>query len=705
VSRRRDSSSREYETTSSPTTQRVGRSSDGGKYGFLIQRAVEFVSERGGSVDEDELICHVFGSGNPELWRSLLREILGGNGSLSLMANARWVLPGTENRGPDGYDLLGEFVAVDVETTGLQAIKHRVIEVAAIRYDKGTVVDRYETLVQPERRLSKFIRGFTGISDEMLAGAPRFAEIAEAVETMIGSSPILGHNVGFDVGFLNAELSRAGRPTLINDRIDVMGLAMRLMPELRKPSLERLVQAAGLTPRKGHRAGADAEMAAECAFVLAEKARAAGYATVEQFRAVAVPPERRPKDGVGRGRAVLDRSLLADIPRLPGVYIMRDAYERVVYVGKAKCLRDRVSSYYSQPIGVRKHMDGLLESTVRIDVEVTGSELEALLLESQLIKRYQPRYNTVMRSHEEYPFIRVDLGNPWPQVTLAKARKDDGARYFGPFKSKNAARASVDLINGHFPLRSCPRSFKTARSYGAPCIQLDLGKCLGPCIGRANRDEYMAIVRQVVNFLEGDDDLLYQQIWQGLEAAAERLDFERARRLRNDLRLLQFIVASQRMLHEATERHTLLLVMPSAAADHIEAVMVVRGRPWAQFRAARSETAESLAGRLGRSWARMIATGLGPIDHDSVDEANILNRWIARNWGHPAIMPIETGESDEWARLARRALELPDAVLTGAHLEVADEDIAREMTEEENSLCSADAREEGTAAASIGVAT
>jgi excinuclease UvrABC nuclease subunit len=407
--------------------------------------------------------------------------------------------------------------------------------------------------------------------------------------------------------------------------------------------------------------------------LLAQRALAEGQSSIAKFRAMSQPPERRAKDDVGRGRAVLDRSLLADIPKRPGVYIMRDAHDRIIYVGKAVNLRERVGSYYSQPLGYRRKMDGLLESLVKIDVEVTGSELDALILESQLIRFYQPRYNTAMRSHEEYPFIRVDLANPWPRVTLAKARKEDGGRYLGPFKNRNAARTVVDLINSHFPLRTCPRTFKNARSFGAPCIQLDLGKCLGPCVGRADRDTYMGIVRQVVSFLDGNDEVLYAEIWRGLEDAAARLDFEKARRLRNDLRQLQQVVASQRQIRQATEKHTLLLVLPSPEPDHVEMMVVVKGRPWARLRVARRDAVKDVAERLGGSWDRLQTAELAPIDHDSLDEAHILNRWLARNWRHPSVLPIEGKEPPDWLNFATRALRLTNDDLTRPTVAIEDD--------------------------------
>lgn len=656
---RADSAHEAHETHRDPAVE-----ASGGRYAFLARRAVEFVQSRGGAVSQADLIAYVFGAGSAaSLWESLLRHVLEADGTLVLRHDGYWALPDLLNGGEDAPNCLVEFVALDVETTGLKPLQQRVIEIAAIRYRNGKEIERFETLVFPERRIPGYITKLTGITDELVAAAPRFAEIASELEAFLGTSLIVGHKVGFDLSFLNAEFARCGRPALINERLDVMALAMKLTPSVRRPTLDRVATSLGLQPRQIHRAAIDATLAAQAALRLAELARQAGHTTLDRLKAVAGGALRQPAEGVGRARAMLDRSLIATIPRKPGVYLMRDAHGHILYIGKAKNLRERVSSYYSQPLGYTRKLDGLIESVQRIDVEVTGSELEALLLESQLIKRYQPRYNTVMRSYEQYPFIRVDVSNPWPRLTLAKSWNDDGARYFGPFRNTSAARAAVEVINEHFPLRTCRRSFRDARSYGSPCLRLDLGKCPGPCVGRANRDTYMAIVRQVIRVLDGDDSALLEQLWQSLEEAARQLDFERARRLRNDLRSVEAIVSAQRSQRAAAERHTLVLVLPSVEPGSVETLLVVRGRLWSQIRAVRAEGSQMLAQRFVRSWERYQQAGLPPLDHTSVDESNILNRWLAHNWGHPAILPI-TSEQPDWSELAARALALSDDALT-----------------------------------------
>lgn len=637
-----------------------GVAANGEPFHHLALRAEAFISEQGGRASEDLLISHVFGStGSPSLWRPLLRDVLAKHDGLTLRGDGAWLL--ASQTAVHGLLPLREFVVLDVETTGLQPSRQRIIEIAVLRFSDGEAVNHWESLCNPECRIPAYIVKLTGIDDDLLEGAPKFESIADTVQELIADAVVVGHNVEFDLGFLNAELKRLDRPPAVNERVDTLALATRLIPGLRKPTLRAVAERLGIpsATKNHHRAGSDARVTGSVALGLIEHARDAGFHSLDDLKAVARPATRRPKERMPRASSVVDRSLLATIPKAPGVYLMRDANERVVYVGKAKNLRDRVASYFSQPLGYTRKMDGLIESLSRVQVEVVGSELEALLLESQLIRRYQPRYNTALRSHEQYPFIRIDVSNPWPRVTLSKARKDDGARYFGPFRSAATARKTVDLINRVVPLRTCPRSFRDARSYGSPCLQLDLGRCLGPCVGRADRDEYMALVHQVIDYVDGRDEALHEVLWTGLEDAAAALDFERASRLRRELQASLALTAAQRRIREATEGNWALVVTPGTETGRREVMVVLRGRMWAQLRVAEPSQPGELASRLARCWERYAAFGLREPDHDTVDDMHILGSWLARHEGHPAILALGDRASEpDWLALAEAALGL-----------------------------------------------
>lgn len=633
-------------------------------YARLRQRAYLFIREQGGAAAEELVIEHVFGSaGNPALWRPLLRQVLGADERLDLRSDGYWALHQT--RSSTASALPDSFIVLDIETTGLRPLRQRVIEIAAIRYTNGVQADSFSTLVNPERRVPAYISRLTGIDDAQLVSAPPFRQVADALAQFLGEELIVGYNVGFDIAFLNAELKRLGKPPLINETLDLLPLAAQLVTDMRRSGLDAVCQALSIDVRERHRAEADAEVTALVLARLVELAREQGLTTFESLRRAAAKPVPVPKrrDAVGRGRAVLDRSHLEGIPRRPGVYLMRDAYDRIIYVGKAKDLYNRVSSYYSEPLGYTRKMDGLLESIQRISVVETGSELEALLLEAQFIRRYRPQYNTQQRNSESYPYIKIDIGNPWPRVTLTRQRLDDGAVYFGPFRVTRAARDVVDLINEVYGLRTCTRTFRTARSYGRPCLRLSLNQCPGPCVGSADADTYRQAVYEVIGFLRGERDEVLARLHQQLTEAADRLDFERAARLRDRIRRVQQLVLNQQLLDETTQRGTLLIVTPSPEEGARELLLVVGGRVWAQIRAGASETDDEVAARLARSWERAQRSPVPPVDQASIDQVSILGRWLRRYAGHPALLPLD-GEQPDWAKLVRQARALSEEALT-----------------------------------------
>jgi DNA polymerase III subunit epsilon len=608
-------------------------------YSHLLERAVECIDKHGGTLDDARLVGHVFGvAGSEKLWAPLLHTILHSDPRVSRLPNGWWTTsPAVVDGAPPP-----EFVVVDVETTGLKARQHRIIEVALVRYSAHSDPFIWSSLVNPGRRIPDYIRKLTGIDDSMVLNAPEFRSLGPTVQEIIGDLPIVGHNVDFDISFLNAELARSGLPRLVNVALDTMPLADELIPGIRRLSLRDVARELGVTRTSEHRALADAEITLTIYHSLVKIAAERGIETLEQLLDITSRkrPRRTAGRPVGRGRSLLDTRHLETIPHAAGVYVMRDENDRVIYIGKAKDLRKRVGSYYSQPLGYTRKMDGLIESISAIETTVVGTELEALILESQLIRRYRPRFNTVQRNAEQYAYIRVDVGNRWPTVTMAKDRRDDGATYYGPFRSSRRAKDAVQLINGTLPLRTCKRSFKDGRSLGSPCIELSLNRCAGPCMGLADPEEYLGHVNLVREFLAGNEEALLPSLQQRLELAAAALDFEKAGRLRDDIaKVIRLVLDQARMSHAARHDH-LVLVLPSAEDDSRQIWHIVRGRHWAQIDIPPGSDLSAIADRLERCRSRAdTVIDRVILDHHSIDEAVLLSRWMNRSPDHPALIP------------------------------------------------------------------
>jgi excinuclease ABC subunit C len=232
-----------------------------------------------------------------------------------------------------------------------------------------------------------------------------------------------------------------------------------------------------------------------------------------------------------------DRSHL---PTSPGVYVFKDTADRVVYVGKAKNIRSRVASYFTRSGDGRPKIAELRERVRQIDFIVTSSETEALVLEANLIKRHRPRFNASLKDDKSYPYIVVTTGDEYPRVFATRAAHDPRHRYFGPFPSAGAVSSTLDVLNKTFPFRKC-RGPEPGRRSGVPCLNYHIGRSVAPCIGAVTKEEYDAIVADVVAFLEGRVDGLIRDRQDAMREAAREMDFEMAAKLRDEVSSLSYV--------------------------------------------------------------------------------------------------------------------------------------------------------------------
>ncbi len=237
-----------------------------------------------------------------------------------------------------------------------------------------------------------------------------------------------------------------------------------------------------------------------------------------------------------------DRSHL---PTSPGVYIFKDATDAVIYVGKAKNVRSRVASYFTRSGDGRPKIAELRERVRQIDFIVTGSEIEALVLEANLIKRHRPRFNASLKDDKSYPYIVVTTGDEYPRVFATRAAHDPRHRYFGPFPSAGSVHATLDVLNKTFPFRKC-RGPEPGRRSGVPCLNYHIGRSAAPCIGAVSKQDYDGIIADVISFLEGRVDGLIREREAAMREAARDTDFERAAKLRDEISALTHVRDRQR---------------------------------------------------------------------------------------------------------------------------------------------------------------
>lgn len=224
---------------------------------------------------------------------------------------------------------------------------------------------------------------------------------------------------------------------------------------------------------------------------------------------------------------------LKKLPARPGVYIMHDADDAIIYVGKAISLRNRVRSYFRESTNKSPKIEKMVTKIARFEYIVTDSELEALVLENNLIKEHSPKYNTMLKDDKTYPYIKVTLGEEYPRVLFSRQMKKDRSKYFGPFKSAFAVKDTIELINKLYKLRTCNRSLPRDAGLERPCLNHHIGQCSAPCQGTVSREEYRKAVEGAMDFLNGNFAPVLADLQQKMEAASERMDFEEAIRYRD----------------------------------------------------------------------------------------------------------------------------------------------------------------------------
>ena len=429
------------------------------------------------------------------------------------------------------------FCVVDLETTGGSAADCRITEVGAVRLRGGECLGTFQTLVNPGCRIPPSITFLTGITDAMVTPAPPIETVLPSLLEFIGGSVLVGHNLRFDVSFLDAALARIGEPRLANTFIDTCALARRLVrEEVPDCRLGTLATRFRLDHRPTHRALDDALATGELLHVLLERAAAFGVLGLDDLVGL-------PKIG-GHPQASKLR-LTSALPRQPGVYIFRDRAGRALYVGKASNLRARVRSYFSSDD--RRKIGPMLREAHTIDHVVCHSTLEASVLESRLIAAHLPRYNRQGTGRRKYVYVKLTLNEPFPRLAVVRVPRADGALYLGPLSSNRAAALVVDAIESVMPLRRCTLAVRPGRPLRAsPCAPAQLGCALCPCAGGVSAERYRRVVDTVRRGLTTHPSLLLDPLHDRMASLAAAERYEEAADARDRLAALANALARQR---------------------------------------------------------------------------------------------------------------------------------------------------------------
>ncbi len=269
---------------------------------------------------------------------------------------------------------------------------------------------------------------------------------------------------------------------------------------------------------------------------------------------------------------------LKKLPNSPGVYIMRDKRDTIIYVGKAVNLHNRVRSYFRENIGRGPMIDKMVSLIARFEYIVTDSELEALVLENNLIKEHSPKYNTLLKDDKTYPYIKVTLGDAFPRILFSREMKKDKSRYFGPYSSAAAVKDTIELLNKLYQLRTCNRALPREIGNDRPCLNYHIKQCLAPCQGYVSREEYGRQIAGVMEFLNGNYAPILNDLERKMQAAAESLEFEEAARCRDLYNSVKQVSQKQKITDSTGEDKDVIALYKDDAEAVVQVFFVRDGK-------------------------------------------------------------------------------------------------------------------------------
>jgi len=425
------------------------------------------------------------------------------------------------------------FCVLDLETTGTSPADCEITEVGALRFSGGELTGTFQTLVNPGKPIPPMITVLTGITHAMVVEAPRIGEVLPSLLEFVGDAVIVGHNVRFDVSFLDAAAIRLGYGKLPNLSVDTLGLARRLVrDEVRHLDLATLAAHLRSPISPAHRALDDAQATAHVFWELLARAGTIGATHLEDLLRLSTAKGAPHYAKIG---------LTERLPRTPGVYLFRDGDRQVIYVGKARNLRTRVRSYFYGD--TRRAGEHMLRDLADIDYRECATELEALVTELRLIHAHRPRYNRRSRPAKATHWVKL-TEERFPRLSVVRTLGSESLVTLGPYRSRPAAVRVVEAIWDAVPIRRC-RTRGGSRS--TACTFARFGVSLCPCDGTVSDATYQAVVTRLLDGVQHDPALLLDPLVDKIRAHARDRRFEEAALVRDRHRALSRSLEQRRV--------------------------------------------------------------------------------------------------------------------------------------------------------------
>lgn len=351
---------------------------------------------------------------------------------------------------------------------------------------------------------------------------------------------------------------------------------------------------------------------------------------------------------------------LKKLPDKPGVYLMHDQFDTIIYVGKAVNLNNRVRSYFREKIGRGPKIDKMVSLIERFEYIITDTELEALVLENNLIKEYRPKYNTMLRDDKTYPYIKVTINEAYPRIFFSREMKKDKARYFGPYTSAAAVKDTIDLINKLYMLRTCTRSLPKDCGKGRPCLNYHIGQCSGACTGEISEEQYQEQLKGALDFLNGNYALIQRELREKMQAASEAMQFEEAIKYRD---LLESVlnVSQKQKIEDSAQGDKDIVALARDEHDAVVQVFFIRaGRMVGREHFYMTHTEDETTSDIMTSFLKQFYAGTPFIPKEimlpeTTEEQTVIENWLTEKKGSRVYLRTpKIGQKEKLVELAAK---------------------------------------------------
>lgn len=355
---------------------------------------------------------------------------------------------------------------------------------------------------------------------------------------------------------------------------------------------------------------------------------------------------------------------LKKLPNKPGVYIMRDKLDTILYVGKAVNLHNRVRSYFRENIGRGPAIDKMVTLIARFEYIVTDSELEALVLENNLIKEHSPKYNTLLKDDKTYPYIKVTLGEEYPRILFSRTMKKDKSKYFGPYTSAAAVKDTIDLLNKLYQLRTCNRSLPRDIGKERPCLNYHIKQCLAPCQDYVSREQYQEQVAGALEFLNGNYNLILKDLEEKMKTAAESLEFEEAAKYRDLYNSVKQVSQKQKITDSVGEDKDIIALYQDEAEAVVQVFFVRDGKLIGREHYYMTNVPENNKPEILQDFIKQFYAGTPFIPRElmlqyEIEDAALIEKWLTERRGARVYLRVpKIGTKEKLVELAAQNAKL-----------------------------------------------